>query len=723
MTAFPTTVQAIHRPSVSGHRPGEPTLTPNDIMVMIRRRIVSVIVLSIFFTGLSMGGFLVWWFLFPGYKSESLIECISNVAETNLAAEQQRLQQEEHERFVMTQALLIRSPVVLSEVLKISEVRDTEWFKSRKEEDLLDDLEDELGAAPARGTNFLRVAMECRKRDDATAIVKNIVNEWYRQVKAKSAESFAAGQLEATSKELEDHESKIESKRQRLRQIINNLPAGAHMNPDNTLLADEARQINTAVQELQLELSQLDQYRTIYNSEARVVTAEDRQIVEQDPEVAELMRARLLLEQNRAASDSQFGANHAEMKNLDRTIDALEDKLTTLQNRKFLERRSDLKQAVETAYLSTQRALYLAQERLVKTERALADQGKDLTEFKAVDDDIKADVEYREKLREKVSGLRRVKDQQTAVQVSIAQAATRPIKRNSPNPFIMIPFGILLSMALGIGIPLTFELLDKSIRTSQDISRHLDVPLLGAIPDTDDEEVSIDKVETAVRDTPRSMISEAFRRVRTSLQFSAPAENQRTVLVASANPEDGRTTVATNLAIAVAQGGRRVLLVDANFRRPSLQEVFSGVKSQGLSNVLVGNAILADCTSSTDVTRLDVIGSGPIPPNPAELLGSEPCRTFLREVASKYDQVIIDSAPLLLASDSVVLSTAVDGCVLVVRARENSRGAAKRAVNMLHGVGAHLFGAVLNAAQTTRGGYFKEQLRSFYDYQLEDSTK
>lgn len=697
-------------------------ITASDILTMLRRRVVMVCVLSVLFTGLAMGGFLIWWYLFPGYRSDSLIECISNVPETSLTTEQQRLQQEEHERFVMSQALLIRSPVILSEVLKISEVRATRWFKMRQEEDLLEDLEKDIVAAPARGTNYLRVSMECREPDDAVAIVRNVVNEWYRHVKAKSAESFAAGHLEATSKELEALELAIEAKRERLRQVMNRLPAGAHMNPQNTLLAEEARQINTAVQELRLELSQLEQFRTIYNSPDRVVTAEDRQLVEQDPEVAELARGLLVLRQSRAASEAKFGAKHAEIKELDNTIEALEQKLNETRTRKFIERQADIRQAVNTAYFSTQRALFLAQERLGRTEKALADQGMLLAEYTSIDEDIKADLLYREKLREKVSGLRRVKEQQTAVQVTIAQAAIKPIKRNTPNPYIMIPFGILMSLALGAGIPLCVELLDKSIRTPQDVSRHLDVPVLGAVPDIDDEEVAIEKVETAVRDAPRSQIAEAFRGVRTSLRFSSPAENQRTVLITSPNPEDGRTTVAANLAVALAQGGRRVLLVDANFRRPGLHQVFSNVKAQGLSNILVGNATVSECTTATDVSRLDIIGSGPIPPNPAELLGSEPCRAFLREAAEKYDQVLIDSAPLLLASDSVVLSTAVDGCVLVVRAKENSRGAARRAVAMLSGVGAHLFGAVLNAAQTTRGGYFKEQLRTFYEYQPETKS-
>jgi succinoglycan biosynthesis transport protein ExoP len=128
---------------------------------------------------------------------------------------------------------------------------------------------------------------------------------------------------------------------------------------------------------------------------------------------------------------------------------------------------------------------------------------------------------------------------------------------------------------------------------------------------------------------------------------------------------------------------------------------------------------LDSCVQQTKTPSLDVLGSGPVPPNPVELLGGEACRSLLEEAASRYDQVIVDTAPVLLASDALVLSAAMDGVILVLRAKKNSRGGARRACTLLSDVGGHLFGAVLNAAQVTRGGYFREQLRAYYDYQTE----
>ena len=170
----------------------------------------------------------------------------------------------------------------------------------------------------------------------------------------------------------------------------------------------------------------------------------------------------------------------------------------------------------------------------------------------------------------------------------------------------------------------------------------------------------------------------------------------------------------------MAQGGRRVLLVDANFRKPAIHRFYPPKSSGGLSNLLVGDGKLEDFVNATDQGNLFVLASGPLPPNPAELMGSEQMSSFLAEAASKYDQIILDAAPVLLASDTSALATKTDGAIMVFRAKHNSRGIGGRACGLLSRVNAHIFGGVLNAAQVRRGGYFREQLRTFYDYRLDD---
>jgi len=290
-----------------------------------------------------------------------------------------------------------------------------------------------------------------------------------------------------------------------------------------------------------------------------------------------------------------------------------------------------------------------------------------------------------------------------------------------PNWKINLPAGSVLGLILGVGLALLLELMDTSIKTSRDVPRHVHVPILGTIPHVDDEEVKIDQVELASRTAPRSMVAEAFRAIRTNLLLSSPAERQRTVLVASARPEEGRTTVAINLALSIAQNGRRVLLVDANFHRPAVQQFFPNAKGTGLSNILIGQARLADAAVTTDLPNLDVLTSGPIPPNPTELLAGPYLSRMITEALERYDQIIFDGPPVLLVSDGLVLAGVVDGVILVCRAKATSRGVALRGREQLERVNGRIFGAVLNAAQVTRGGYYREQIRSYYEYQPEES--
>jgi polysaccharide biosynthesis transport protein len=284
-----------------------------------------------------------------------------------------------------------------------------------------------------------------------------------------------------------------------------------------------------------------------------------------------------------------------------------------------------------------------------------------------------------------------------------------------------VPSGRFLGLLLGLGLALLLDLVDTSIRTSRDIVRHVHVPILGTVPDLDDEEVPIEKIELAAHTAPRSMVAEAFRTIRTNLLLSSPADRQRTLLVTSSKAEEGKSTVALNLAISIGQSGRRVLLIDANFHQPALHELFPNIRQNGLSNALIGQASLDELVTPTALPNLDVIGCGPIPPNPTELLAGPFLRDLLALAAERYDQIILDGPPVLLVSDALVLTGQVDGVILVCRAKASSRGVIQRAREQIERVNGRIFGAVLNAAQVRRGGYFREQIRNYYDYQPEQA--
>ncbi len=187
------------------------------------------------------------------------------------------------------------------------------------------------------------------------------------------------------------------------------------------------------------------------------------------------------------------------------------------------------------------------------------------------------------------------------------------------------------------------------------------------------------------------------------------------MLVTSPLPEDGRTTVTMNLAGAISSGGRRVLVVDTNFRQPGISSLFPDCPPGGLSSALVGQAQWRDLVHEVN-PNLHVLAAGILPPNPAELLGSQEMRVHLDEMVQQYDQVLLDGAPCLVVTDSAVLSTLVDGVILTIRAGVNTHGIVQRTRDMLMRVGGHIIGSVLNGVRVTAGGYLRKSYDTFYEY-------
>ena len=205
---------------------------------------------------------------------------------------------------------------------------------------------------------------------------------------------------------------------------------------------------------------------------------------------------------------------------------------------------------------------------------------------------------------------------------------------------------------------------------------------------------------------PRSPISEQFRTIRTNLQFTAVDDTLETMLVTSAGPSEGKSFTIANLAIVFAQQEKKVLLVDADMRKPTVHYTFRIDNRRGLSSVLVGEYELNEATIKSDVPNLDILPSGPIPPNPSELLGSNKMRRLIDEAKDQYDLVIFDTPPVLAVTDAQLLANFVDGSLLVIRSKKTDQESAIKAKELLEPAKAKLLGAVLNDVQTSKDQYY-----------------
>ncbi|WP_217586484.1 CpsD/CapB family tyrosine-protein kinase [Lentibacillus saliphilus] len=205
---------------------------------------------------------------------------------------------------------------------------------------------------------------------------------------------------------------------------------------------------------------------------------------------------------------------------------------------------------------------------------------------------------------------------------------------------------------------------------------------------------------------PRSPVSEQYRTIRTNLQFSSVDENMQTIMLTSSGPGEGKSMTAANLAVVYAKQDKKVLLIDADLRKPTVHYTFGLNNLSGLSNVLVGESNLEDAISMTDVPGLEVMSCGPIPPNPSELLGSKRMKALIQHARQSYDMIIFDTPPVLAVTDAQILANQCDGALLVVRSKVTDTEGAKKAVELLSAGDTKILGTVLNDVEAKNSNYY-----------------
>ena len=317
--------------------------------------------------------------------------------------------------------------------------------------------------------------------------------------------------------------------------------------------------------------------------------------------------------------------------------------------------------------------------------------------------------------------LARIAESVDGGRVQSIDEATLPTFAVSPNRKRAITYSAMVGLLLGLALAFALDKLDDSVKSPDELRDQLELPMLGLIPAIRAERKSRRAADAAVgrlitHVDPRSPVAEAYRSMRTNLAFARAQQSPQAIVVASPGPSDGKSTTVANLAITFAQQGQKTLLIDADLRRAVLDKGFGVGRSPGLTEVIIGENAFDEVVHETSVPNLSIVASGRFPPNPAELLGSTRMQEILHDAKARFDVVLLDSPPLLAVTDAAVLSTMVDGVVLVIRTERTKRDAVRRALGHIRSVRGRLLGAVLNDVDMRSGAYYGSYGHYYYSY-------
>jgi succinoglycan biosynthesis transport protein ExoP len=313
-----------------------------------------------------------------------------------------------------------------------------------------------------------------------------------------------------------------------------------------------------------------------------------------------------------------------------------------------------------------------------------------------------------------------INEQSQPGNVLIIDNARRPIRPSKPNRILIVIVGFVLGTGLAFGYVIAKNYFDNTVKTPEDLQKR-NISVLAWIPQfAEATKNGMPGYEFIVAKRPDSMASEAFRALRTRMQLLRFDKDLKTFLVTSSAPQEGKTLIAINLAGSFAQAGKKTLIVDCDLRKPRVQELFKVKRIPGLIDYLFGHISLDEVTHKGEINNLDYITCGTIPPNPAEMLESEPMREFLTNMREKYDVLILDSPPIIAVTDSEILATMVDGTILVVSADTTEFDLMEKSVEMMKKDKSSFLGTVLNnfSYKSGYGSYYK-----YYYYYSENSEK
>jgi len=447
--------------------------------------------------------------------------------------------------------------------------------------------------------------------------------------------------------------------------------------------------------------------------------AESLPAISSDPLVRSIREQILTAEKDVSELSKTYGRKHPLMIKAEGDLRVLNEKL----RQEFLLVIGSVKNEYELA-LSNENNL---RKLLADTKREALNLSEKFIQYGILKREVETNRQVYDSLITKMKEQSLTEELQT-VNVWIVEEAETPEGPSKPKKALNIILGIMVGLFGGVGFAFFAEYLDNTVKSPEDAEEKLGVPVLGTVSllrkaSRTDSGQGIEKI---VVQEPKSSFAESYKALRTAITLSSAESPPKSILITSSSPGEGKTTTAANLALASAQLYRRVLLVDADMRKPGIHKIFGISNRHGLSTFLAGDA--SKIIHRNPESNLDIIPAGPVPPNPSELLGARRFKKLVAELAERYDMIVFDSPPALTVTDSLVLSKQVEGTVIVVRAGKTTYELVQNGLKLLKGrrasdLGSNVLGILINALRVTKGDYYYKYYSYYYPSEGEGGGK
>jgi capsular exopolysaccharide synthesis family protein len=551
-----------------------------------------------------------------------------------------------------------------------------------------------VSVTPIRNSRLVDLKFRSPDPEFAAIAVNEIARQYiqqtleFRMSATSETSAYLTGQLEEQRKLVEESERRLQEYKEQ-----NN--AGSVDDKQN-IVVQKLNALNAQLTDARIErMDREANYQTLMGLQQRGEPLDSYPAVMASTIVQKLKADIAAKETERARLSTQYGPAYQPMRDLVRQIEAAKQELQNEIDKVVGSVRAEY-EAARAKEQGLQRSLDQQQRESLGLDRKMLD-------YSALEREANSNRQLYETLlaRSKETG---AAGEYRGTNIQVLDRAEIPVSPVLPRTQRDLLVAALGGMLLALGLAFGFEYFDSRIKAPDELKAHLNLPFLGMIPAFTGPDRN-GEAPLLHADAPPAF-SEAIRSVRTAVLFSSADEGSRTIVITSTGPHEGKTLVSSSLAITLAQAGQRTIIVDADMRRPRMHEALGRSQEPGLSNVLVGEASLADAARPTTVPNLTFLAAGHIPPNPAELLGSRRYLDLIADLKKKYEWVIIDAPPVMPVTDAAIVANTAGGVIFVVGSEMTPRQNAAAAVEQLRGANARFIGAVLNRVHVDRHSYY-----------------